>query len=77
MVVVPLPFGTAVTIAAMLLKFASFETSKRYTTVDVPEIAPFVTLNSGLLVVILPEGVVATGALMTTGFTTLKLDTDE
>jgi hypothetical protein len=64
--VVPLPFGTAVTIATMVLKSATCETSNRYTTPVVPEITPLVTLNSGLFVVILPAGAVATGALITT-----------
>ena len=38
---------------------------------------PLVTLKSGLFVLILPDGAVATGASITTGGTTLKVETGE
>ncbi len=76
-VVEPLPFGHAVTIATIVLKSPACDTSKRYATPVVPEMAPLVTLNSGLFVVILPEGAIATGASITTGGTTVKFETGE
>ena len=76
-VVEPLPLTGTVTIAAICEKSDDLETSKRYATPVVPEMAPFVTLNSGLFVDNVPVGATAIGAATRTGWMTLKLETAE
>jgi hypothetical protein len=65
--VLPVSLAGTVTTAAIWLKSAVFETSKKYVTSLVPAIAPFTIKKSGLLVFSRPAGATALGASIRAG----------